>query len=73
MNNYYSKDTLEDIKNKYNDKLSNLKNRLEVLNSKEDSIGADLHRYKKLEKNVDELFKEEIGEYKISEDSLADI
>jgi hypothetical protein len=61
------------MKNKYSDRLMSLKNKLEMLNQKEESITIDLHRYKKLEKNVDDLFKKEIDYYKISEDSLTDI
>ena len=61
---------MEAIKAKYSDRLINLKNKLENLNSKEDSLSSDLHHYKKLEKNVDDLFKEEIDYYRILEDSL---
>lgn len=64
---------MDAIKEKYNDRLINLKNKLEMLNVKEENLSTDLHRYKKLEKNVDDLFKKEIDYYKISEDSLTDI
>ena len=64
---------MDRMKNKYSDRLMSLKNKLEMLNQKEESITIDLHRYKKLEKNVDDLFKKEIDYYKISEDSLTDI
>jgi hypothetical protein len=66
----YSKQTLDKIKAKYSDRLSILKNKLENLNGKEEALSSDLHRYKKYEKNVDELFKEEIDKYKIIDDSL---
>ncbi len=73
MDSLYSKQTLDKIKAKYSDRLSNLKNRLENLNGKEEVLSTDLHRYKKYEKNVDELFKEEIEKYKIVDDSLDNI
>ena len=43
---------------------------MEHLSSKEEAINTDLHRYTKYEKNVEELFKEEIDKYKIIDDSL---
>jgi hypothetical protein len=73
LDSLYSKQTLDKIKAKYSDRLSNLKNRLENLNGKEEVLSTDLHRYKKYEKNVDELFKEEIEKYKIVDDSLDNI
>lgn len=73
LDNLYSKQYLDKLKLKYNDRLINLKNKLEFLDSKEESLSSDLHRYKKLEKNVDDLFKKEIEYYKISDDSLTDI
>lgn len=73
LDSLYSKQTLDKIKAKYSDRLSNLKNRLENLNGKEEVLSTDLHRYKKYEKNVDELFKEEIEKYKIVDDSMDNI
>jgi hypothetical protein len=49
--------------------LINLKNKLEVLNIKEESVNSELQKFSKFDKNVDELFKEEIDKYKI-EDSM---
>lgn len=73
MDEQYSKESLDELKTKYNDSLINIKNKLELLNSKEEALITDLHRFKKIEKNVEELFKKEINFYKISEDSLTDI
>jgi hypothetical protein len=47
-----------------------MKNKLEKLNQKEEAINTELHRYKNLEKNFDDIFKKEVNEYNISEDSL---
>ena len=66
----YTKKTLDAIKMKYNDRLVNLKIKMENLNFKEESLSSDLHRYQNLEKNVDDLFKDEIEKYKLVDDSL---
>lgn len=50
----------------------NLKNKLEVLNVKEEAVNSELQKFPKFDKNVDELFKEEIEKYKI-EDSINDL
>ncbi len=64
---------MEKIKSKYGDRLMDMKNKLENLNKKEEAIIGDLHRYKKIEKNVTDLFKEEKEQYKITEDSLGEV
>lgn len=48
-----------------------MKNSYEKLNFKEDALANDVYKYKTFEKPVNELFKDEIEKYKISEDSLA--
>lgn len=72
MNNLFPKNFLDSMKLKYGDRLMNMKTKIENLNSKEDLLLSDLHNYKKIEKNVDELFKEEKEQYKITDDSLGE-
>jgi len=45
-----------------------LKKKLEKLNEKEIEVNEKLQNYKHLDKKVDELFKTEIDQYKISVD-----
>ena len=61
---------MDSIKSKYNNRLINLKNKLEILNNKEESVTGEINKHKQLEKSIDELLKEEIEYSKISEDSL---
>jgi hypothetical protein len=50
-----------------------MKLKLDKLRIKEEQINNEIQKnYKHIEKNVDVLFKKEIDEFKISEDSLTD-
>ncbi len=56
---------INEMKNKYQNKLKGLKEKLEDLNKREDNIVTELHRYKNFEKSLGDAFKEEIKKYKI--------
>ncbi len=68
MSNFFDKGKLEIIRKQYSERLIDLKNKMEKISNKEENLSSELHRYKHFEKNVDEIFKEEIDYYKISED-----
>jgi hypothetical protein len=68
LSSIFDKGKLEVIRKKYSEKLIDLKNKMQKINTKEENLSSELHNYKHLEINVDELFKEEIDYYKISED-----
>jgi hypothetical protein len=61
---------LDRIKVRNVDKLSQIKLKLSNLTEKEEHIGSELHRYKKYDRTVDDLFKKEIDKYKIQDDSF---
>ena len=56
---------LDELKQKYYDRLVNLKAKLEKCNSAEESIVTELHRFKSYEKSCEEAFKTEIEKYKV--------
>jgi hypothetical protein len=59
------------LKERYYNKLSGLKTKLEKLNQKEEKVELELTtKFKHFDKTVDELFKQEIEQYKINEDSI---
>jgi len=66
----YNKKFIDDIRDKYVEKLEHMRNRFEKLNFREDTLANDMYKFKHYEKSVGDLFKEEIDKYKISEDSL---
>jgi ABC-type oligopeptide transport system ATPase subunit len=73
LDSLYTQDYLEHNKDKYTTKLSQMKLKLDKLRIKEEQINNEIQKnYKHIEKNVDVLFKKEIDEFKISEDSLTD-
>lgn len=67
----YNKKYIDDIKDKYLEKLEHMRNRFEKLNFREDALSNDMYKYKHFDKGISDLFKEEIDKYKISEDSLS--
>ena len=56
---------LDELKQKYYDRLVNLKAKLEKCNSAEETIVTELHRFKSYEKSCEEAFKSEIEKYKL--------
>lgn len=71
VSNIYTKKYIDNIKDKYLEKLEHMKNRFEKLNFREDALSNDMYKFKPFEKSVNDLFKDEIDKYKISEDSLS--
>ena len=65
VENIFPSKNIDEMKDKYQNKLKNLKEKLEQLNNKEDNIVTELHRYKNFEKSLGDAFKEEIKKYKI--------
>lgn len=60
------------IKNRYINILSYTKLKMIDLNAEDEVLVSELHRFKKYEKNVEELFKSEMEKYKITEDSMTE-
>ena len=69
VENIFPSKNIDEMKDKYQNKLKNLKEKLEQLNNKEDNIVTELHRYKNFEKSLGDAFKEEIKKYKIDYDN----
>ena len=63
-------DQLNSFKEKYYNKLTLLKLKLEKLNKLEEKIESDMFKFKKNEQKMDDLFKNEIDFYKANEDSF---
>jgi len=57
------------MKERYLEKLEYLRNKFESMGRKEDSLNNEMFKFKPMEKNINELFKEEIEKYKITDDS----
>ena len=57
------------MKGRYLEKLEYLRNKFESMGRKEDSLNNEMFKFKPMEKNINELFKEEIEKYKITDDS----
>jgi hypothetical protein len=70
LKDYYDTDYLTKVKERYYTKLTSLKGKLEKLNQMEEKVEADLTKFTKFDKTVDELFKNEIKQYKLNEDSI---
>lgn len=64
----YNKKYIDDMKERYLEKLEYLRNKFETMGRSENSLNNEMYKYKPFEKNVNELFKEEIDKYQISED-----
>ncbi len=57
VENIFPSKNIDEMKDKYQNKLKNLKEKLEQLNNKEDNIVTELHRYKNFEKSLGDAFK----------------
>jgi hypothetical protein len=68
----FTEKDIDGIKTNFISKLSYLKENLIKFNHKEDQLITDMDKVKKFDKNIDDLFKKEIEEYKISDDSGTD-
>lgn len=66
LNDLFPNSNLDELKQKYYERLVNLKGKLEKFNSTEEGIVTELHRYKAYEKSCEEAFKNEIEKYKIN-------
>lgn len=58
------------MKERYLEKLEFLRNKFETLGRNEEALNNEMYKFKSLEKNLNELFKEDIEKYKITEDSF---
>jgi hypothetical protein len=67
---YFDEKFMSKLKERYYIKLNDLKGKMDKLNKKEEQLEGDLFKFKHFEKPVDELFKQEIEQYKINEDSI---
>ncbi len=63
-------DQLNSFKEKYQNKLTLLKLKLEKLNKLEENIESEMFKFKNNEQKMDDLFKNEIEFYKANEDSF---
>jgi hypothetical protein len=52
------------------EKLEYLRNKFESIGRKEDILNNEMYKFKPMEKNLNELFKEEIERYKINDESF---
>ena len=69
LSDFFSNSSLDEMKEKYSEKLNNLKKKLEEFNTKEDQIVTELHRYPQYEKSLSDAFKNEIINYRIIDDT----
>ena len=60
---------INDIKSNFITKLTYLRENLIKFNHKEDELITDMDKVKKFDKNIDDLFKKEIEEFKITDES----
>lgn len=58
------------MKERYLEKLEYLRNKFDTMGRKENDLNNDIYKYKPFEKNINELFKDEIEKYNITDESL---
>ena len=67
-----SQDDIDKMKINFITKLTYLRENLIKFNQKEDQLITDMDKVKKFEKNIDDIFKKEIEEFKITDESEND-